>query len=107
MPCEPSHEWSMICDDCSCETLDDISESAERIDTIDACKAYAENHGYDNISFQNGKCRVGYEMWCSHTEQKDGWETHKLTVKECPLGKSLKESIIRCSYDKLNFCKIK
>jgi len=85
LPCEPSHEWSMICDDCSCETLDDISESAERIDTIDACKAYAENHGYDNISFQNGKCRVGYEMWCSHTEQKDGWETHKLTVKECPL----------------------
>jgi len=84
-PCEPSHEWSMICDDCSCETWDDVSESAERIDTFDACKAYAENHGYDNISFQNGKCRVAYEMWCSNTEQKDGWETHKLTVEECPL----------------------
>eukprot|EP00493_Phyllostaurus_siculus_P003899 UN03915 len=51
-PCEPSHEWREICDDCRCETSDLISEFAESIDTIDACKAYAENHGYDNFSFK-------------------------------------------------------
>jgi len=54
-PCEPSHEWNKICDDCVCDASDLVSES---IDTADACKAYAEDNGYDHISFKNEKCRV-------------------------------------------------
>jgi len=80
-PCEPSHEWNKICDDCVC----DASDLVESIDTADACKAYAEDHGYDHISFNNEKCHVAYEIWCSQSKTVNGWETHMLTVEECPL----------------------
>jgi len=84
-PCEPSHEWTKLCDDCACGTWDNVSESGEKFDTADACKAYAENHGYDHISFKNEVCLVGYGIWCSETQHASGFETHKLTVEECTL----------------------
>lgn len=83
-PCQPSHEWSRVCVDCVCELAD--FDRNENFDTLDACKLYAENNGYDIISYieKHGNCRVGYEAWCSSTRSKDDSETHKLKVETCP-----------------------
>lgn len=101
--CEPSHEWIMVCDDCRCEMMDTIADS---IDTLDACKTYAQNHGYDFISFneKRSKCSVGYETWCSSTKSGTAWESHKLTVKDCldndtPVWSNMKGFSSICSDD--------
>jgi len=82
--CEPSSEWNEACNDCSCTS---IESDLVKFKNIDDCKAYAELHGYDHISFRGRKCRLGYAEWCPPSigmADKNGWDTHKLTIQDCP-----------------------
>jgi len=80
--CESSQEWTKVCENCRCELPPyDVTLNMD----IDTCKSYAEIHGYDHISIKDNECHPTYEVWCSDTDQpSSGWDTHKLTVEECP-----------------------
>jgi hypothetical protein len=85
--CESSQEWKMVpSEEYGCPVdMDHMEINDVDLDDmdIDACKSYAETHGYDHISTQNNKCRPYYETWCDQDETTEDWETHKLTVEKC------------------------
>jgi len=82
--CESSQEWTKVCENCRCELPLPEYDVTFNMD-IDTCKSYAEIHGYDHISIKDNECHPTYEVWCSDTDQSSsGWDTHKLTVEECP-----------------------